>query len=470
MEAQYEEDLIYSKEELGQIREVSDDIFNEMNLPSTKLVSRELVYHIYLALLISIPLPNVFNYFKEVDNNNDPQKYLQDLYDDLLNTPKPSKRSRDFSKRVESSWEYYEKSFRLRSKIQNYEYNYHNLGSTTANFLQGREKVKIQREALRKGKKGDICCLGCNTKWLNNDKDNCPICEKEEDINMFIILANFFCVVGDMSQFYSSLHHNTYEYLCDHWNDLKTLFKRKNKDKNTKWWTKMTAEYGRPQYNKIIKLDGGDWKSNKDFLTFNSKYKLALTPDMEELDLREAKNVSYSDFTIDLSNVEAPPSKKIKMPEKKINLDLFKPKMENLVELHANYCGLRTINLDPSFFPSLTRLYLQHNDIEYTKDIISLIKIKSLRLIDVLGNPIEKSNEIYNLEEEFQKFNIEVRYNPNKKYLSRAKIDEESDPEVKKILQENIDFDVSESSSSIPNQDKLKKKPMQFPPFNNNSN
>lgn len=462
-----EEDLIFNNEQLALIKDVSSDIYDEMGSVPTKLITKNFVYELYLALLISIPLSNIFEYISKIEEK-DPQKELMDLYDDIQNTPLPSKKSTNLKRKITSKYEYYEKIFKLRSKIQNYEFNYHNLGASTANFIQARERLRIEYKHIQKNPIGTICCIGCNTKWLQKDNDFCPVCEKENDINMFATLANFFNIVGDMTQFYQALHPETHEFLLDHWTQIHTLFKKKNKEKNTRLMNKLKAKYGMPQYNKIIKVEGGDWRLEKDIIEFNRKYKLAIVPGTLELDFRTAHNGSLPEFISDINSIRFPFAEKIYFPSRKIDFNNFKPNMPALEEIYAQDCSIKFVDLDPENFLNVRRIDLEGNDIESVDDIKCLKKFKSLKLINLRGNPIERTNAIYDAEEELDP--IEIRYDVRKKYLCKAKIADETDSDVKKIMEQNIDYDVSESSiSSIPNQQKLKKREMRFPSFDDKS-
>ena len=214
----------FSNEELQQIKEVSDDIFEKLESPNNKIITKNFVFEIFLALIISIPLPNIFDFFLEHIDNNE-EKWLLNLYNDLLNLQKINFFSKDLKKRIFSKHEYYEKVFKIRVKIQNFEFNYHNLGGSTANFLRAREILNIEFNHINKNKLGNIKCLNCNTKWLFSETDKCPTCEKENDLEMYIIISNFFKVVGDMTKFYEVLDPKTMDTLCDNWIYIQNYFK-----------------------------------------------------------------------------------------------------------------------------------------------------------------------------------------------------------------------------------------------------
>ena len=202
----YENYNKYNEEEMELIKEISDQFFIQIGSPENKIITKKLFFDIYIALIISIPFPNIFEIYEEIDREKD--KILQNLYDDFLNLKKINFSSKDFKKKIQNKSDYYERAYKIRIKIQNCEFNYHNLAKGTVQFVQAREIIKIQNEYIQKNKIGDIQCQGCGTKWLNNEKDKCPVCEKEEDLNMYLTFVNFFIKV--LSSF---IRLKTYSYI-----------------------------------------------------------------------------------------------------------------------------------------------------------------------------------------------------------------------------------------------------------------
>lgn len=440
-----EEDLIFSNEEIDAIKEVSEDIYEEFGSTSSKLITKNLVFEIYLALLISIPGENIFLWIKEIDIKGK-DKILQNLYDDYLSIKKENFSSRILQKKVQGKYDYYEQAYRKRAKIQNYEFNYHNLANSTSNFIQAREIIKIENKFLKRNKPGPICCKVCGIKWLTSETDACPTCEKANDISMFVTLCNYFNVLGDMEQFFNALHPQTYEYILDNWNEIKNFFKQKSIKKRQDKWNKLVSKYGSQQYKKIIKPDGGDWGLNDDIKEFNAKYNLALITGTLDIDMRNAKNALLPEFISDFNSIKWPFADKLRLPERAIDINNIRPQARFIKEIWACNCKIKTISLDPQYFPNLKIINLENNIIENYDDIKALEKIKSLKVINVLNNPIEANKEIFNAERKLRD-DIELRYNPNLKYSTQARIDAEQDPEVKKIMEQNLDFDESEQES-----------------------
>lgn len=412
-----------SNEELGKIREIAGEIYKEMGSPVTNFLDKNLIINIYITLIISIPFPNIFEIFKKIEKNKDNE--LKFLYDDLINLKKENFSSKDFKKKIYAKYNYYEKAFKIRCKIQNFEYNYHNLGKDIANFIQAREFIKIQYNYISTKKIGDISCKICNTKWLKEENEECPTCKKENDIAMFVILSSFFNVISDMENFFNNLDKETENKLFDNWGKIKLFLKKQNKIKNNKNWYNKIKEYGKAQYNKIIKLDKEN-EINEKFLNFNKKYNLALTKDIEEIDLSDAKNINVETFFKDLNELDLYNCKKITFPQKHFNINNFKPNAPNLEIIKATNGFLKEINLDENFFKKLRILNLENNQIQCFKDLENLKKIKTLKLITLLGNPIEVNTEIYKLEEYLK--DIEIRYDYRRLYIKyNIKYDDSSD-------------------------------------------
>ena len=122
--------------------------------------------------------------------------------------------------------------------------------------------------------KNYISCLNCKTKWLLNDKDDCPRCRKINDIGMFIKLTNYFCILGDMKKFYDNLDPKTSATLYDNWNYILNFFEKKRRQRYHYTWNQKKVEYGVEQYKKIIKFDQGDWGIGTELKEFNKKYNL----------------------------------------------------------------------------------------------------------------------------------------------------------------------------------------------------
>jgi Leucine-rich repeat (LRR) protein len=179
---------------------------------------------------------------------------------------------------------------------------------------------------------------------------------------------------------------------------------------------------------------------------------LALESNQTELDLRDAKLQHKEDkdfFLSNLSEIHFPFVQTIILPERKIDFNSFKPDMPFLTKIIARDCQIKNIDLDETKFLKLKYLELQRNKIETIGDIEKLLKIKTLKVIDVHNNPIEEKNEIFRAEELFENFKKEIRYNMNVKLFKRRDIEEESDSELREIQKKYIDYDESSEENSI---------------------
>ena len=176
---------------------------------------------------------------------------------------------------------------------------------------------------------------------------------------------------------------------------------------------------------------------------------MALVSGTFQIDFNKATSTTKEDFLSDISKLRFPFCKLLILPEVqfKSNLNLFEPNMPKLVHLVAKNCYLKEVDLKVDSFPYLKELNIDDNLIEKYDNIKNLINIESLKIVTIFGNPIEKTNEIYIAEKAFG-MNIDLRYNYNRKYMTKINIDEESDSEIKEIEKKWIDFSDSECSES----------------------
>lgn len=442
-----------SQEEIGMIRVISDDLYEHMSCKNSKIITKDLVFQIYLTLIISIVNLDILQIF-DYDDKNITEKYLQDKYDDLLNIKKINFSSKDLKKRTEAKYFYYEKAIKLRSEIQNRKWSYHNLDSDAATFIRTRELTKIMYNKTKTmdSKKEYLKCYNCGTKWLENENDNCPRCDKENDLTMFVRLCDYFCVMSDMENFYNNLNKETENFILDNWAYIDEYFRKELRRNYADWYNNIKREKGEQQYKKICKRPDVEKTLPEEFKSFNKKYNLALEPQFLELDLRDAEMYYREDkesFLNNLSTLYFPCVQNVILPERKIDFNSFKPDMPFLTKIIARGCQIKKINLDETKFKKLKYLELQRNNIETIQDIESLLKIKSLKVIDVHNNPIEEKNEIFRAEDLFSSLNKELRYNMNVKLFKRRDIDNESDSELREIQKKYIDYDESSEENSI---------------------
>lgn len=442
-------EITFSKKEKRELDRIIKQFYTEMEVLNQAIISYDFIYGIFIALIKSVPIKN-FVKFCMVHEKYDNSEYLEILYRDYSEMEKRNWNSKDLKKRTEAKYKYYKRAFQLRCKIQNIQWTYRNLDKKIRNFIEGKEDVYIAYKKVQTMEKGDYqCCLTCNTKWLKDDKDICPRCEKVNDLAMFIKLTNYFCILGDMQKFYDNLDDKTSKTLYDNWDYILKYFEKKRRQVYHNTWTKKVVEYGIPQYNKIIKLDGGEWALDPEFKEFNKKYNMALVSGTFQIDFNKATSAGKYDFLSDISKLRFPFCKLLILPEVqfKSNLNLFEPNMPKLVHLVAKNCYLKEVDLKVDSFPYLKELNIDDNLIEKYDNIKNLINIESLKIVTIFGNPIEKTDEIYKAEKAFG-MNIDLRYNYNRKYMTKINIDEESDSEIKEIEKKWIDFSDSEFSES----------------------
>lgn len=435
----------FSNEDIEIMKEVAKDFFCQNDTKFNKILSEKVVCDLYIALFKSIQINDIFAFYDKYNENL--ENKLATLYDELISIKKTDFFSKNLLKRIQSKYDYYEKAFKIRTKIQNLQFDYHGLKSSFTNFIRARETLKIEYEFTKSFStlSDKVKCQGCGIKWLNKQEDNCPLCEKENDINMFLILSNFFHIIGDMETFYKNIPEDTEKTFFDNWEYIRNYFSQRRIKITENFYQEKLKRIGKNQYHKLFKNDKGH-AITKSLFNFNAKYNVSLLDNDEELDLREAKNTNVEEFMLDLNKIEFPLCKKIKFG-KRIYLSEFKPKMPLLEEIIARDCNIKEINLDEKYFENLKRLYIENNLIKKYDDIKNLKNIKSLRVIDIHDNPIEPTNELWKLVDNMPE--IEIRYNWRLHSINRNKIDEESNTEIKKILAEIPPDSESEIVSSL---------------------
>ena len=388
--------------------------------------------------------------FLDKANSRKDDTIVENWYQDFSHVEQTGFKSNDLKKRVLAKYEYYKKAFKLRCKIHNVIWDYRDLHKSLRNFIEGREIILLSYDKVSKMNRKDyVPCISCGTKWLENDQDNCPRCDKMNDIGMFIKLSNYFCVLGDMNTFYDSLDEKTSQILYDNWDYILKFFEKKRRKNYHNTWNFKKREYGIEQYNKIIKVEGGEWGLDPVIKEINKKYNVALIEGTKTIDFSHATNCRTEDFLEDLCRIRFPFCETLIFPQVPIKsvLSLFKPDMRWLKVIIAKGCGIKEANLKAEFFPKLHELNLDDNLISKYDDVKELIKIDSLKIVYINNNPIELIDDIYKLEKLFDR-RIDLRYSLLRKYNSKQRIDEESDPDVKRIAKEHIYFDESESEQS----------------------
>ena len=425
----------FSEQEINEIREVSTAIYKDLKVLDNRIITKNFIFNIFLALISSIPIPNIISYLNNFDGEKK-DKHLVNLYDEYLNLKQINFNSKNFKIKTKVKYDYYEAAFKKRIRIQNITWDYAALDKDVTKFIQARETVKITYiRAKDMVDKKYFQCPTCSTKWLDTPDQKCPRCSQKDELSMFIKISNILCVLGDMETFYKELDKTTKDILYDNWKHVLNFFENKRNKRKSKLWSEYRSTYGLPQYEKIIKPEGGDWRLEPEMIEFNKKYNVAFVSGSQVLDFTEAKNLKNYDIIADLNKLNFPFCCKLRIENSKLKINDFKPQMIRLEEIYFNNCHIKDANLESKYFPNVRILDLQNNLIESYDDIKNLINIESLRIIVLIGNPIETKKDIYISEDKFKQ-KIEIRYDPRRKYPSRARL-EESDSEIKELINKN---------------------------------
>ena len=301
-----EEKKELSKKDLEALSPIIDEVYAEIDPQSPKVISKEFVAGIFIALIKSVPIKN-FVSFCQLHDKYDNTEWLENLYWDYMSIKKEDWNSKDLKKRVRGKYNYYKKAFKIRVKIHNIQWEFRGLDKGLRNFIEGKEIIYISYDKIQTmGKEKYISCGNCKTKWLLNDQDKCPRCDQMNDIAMFIKLTNYFCILGDMRTFYNNLDAKTSKILYDNWDYILKYFEKKRRQRYHYTWNQKKVEYGIEQYKKIIKFDQGDWGIGTELKEFNKKYNLALVSGSLEINFNDATNTRTEDFLGDVAKLRFP--------------------------------------------------------------------------------------------------------------------------------------------------------------------
>jgi len=436
------------QEDLALIRDISEQYWAESGSPMGQIIKKDLFFNILLALLLSIPIPNFFEFLAEKDENS-ANDWLKTRYEDLLNLRKVDFSSRDLKKKIEGKFFYYERAFKIRCEIQSYSYDYHGLDKTAANFIRARETIRAQKEQKDSMGLGKEECYTCGAKWLKEKKGFCKVCEEEKQREAYIVIAGFFNVIGDSNTFWNNLGKDAEDALSDHWKEIKAFMQNERNRKKSLAYVTKVRKYGEKQYKEIIKPNGEEPELlDKDLIEFNRKYGVALLQDAVVVNLTDSKNAFDKDFIYNLCMLDFPLCEKLSLPPRHIDINDLKPKMPQLIELRAENCKIKQIELDANFFPKLRRIYLNNNEIEDEMDFRNLNRIKNLKLIVLAGNPIERKDEIWAIKKKWGDNHIEIRLHPQREFPSYKHREEESDSSIAEGMEKFKDCFDSQSLAS----------------------
>jgi len=515
MEATNDYKTMFTEDEKETLKGSCQSFYDLVGCPEGPIINKKLFFSVFMALIISIPNYTIFGIYdkiikkeekpekniknepKKLKNNNKKIKYdnnnfidisdisgeedeksennnennneeseeaandeeiekkLDSLYVKYIDIPQKDFKSKLLLKRVNNKYEYYTKTYEYRELIQNYNYNYRNLDNDAVQYMQAREYTKAQKEQINKYGIGPIKCTGCNTKWLQKEFGECIYCDKKDSIDFYLVVANFFQIIGDADTFWDVIkkeYPNIYDLITDHGKEIQYFFKNERKKVYSKVYYNIVKEYGKKQFNQLVRKKGReviDEEDNKPYKEFNRKYNLALIKKQEIIDLREATNAFKEDFIYDLSLIHFPFVTRLYMAPRKIDINDFKPDMPNLAELNLENCKIKYIELDPEFFQKLWRINLQYNLIEDKTNIRGLKRLPALKIIELHENPIEKTNEIYSTKEDFKKSGILIKFSYQKMFNFYHDIEEEEDSEIKETMKK---FEDCHDEQSLPSE------------------
>ena len=132
-------------------------------------------------------------------------------------------------KQMEIKSRYYEEMFQYRSFIQNYEWDYGDMGEDAGLFIKLREKYKLFNKdyAFTNDKRIGNPCVVCNNACVFAPRTMCSFCMDYDRIEMYIKICKCFHVMGSYFLFYWYLSEVTLRYMVENWNNLSIIFTRK---------------------------------------------------------------------------------------------------------------------------------------------------------------------------------------------------------------------------------------------------
>ena len=113
----------FSNEDIEIMKEVAKDFFCQNDTKFNKILSEKVVCDLYIALFKSIQINDIFAFYDKYNENL--ENKLATLYDELISIKKTDFFSKNLLKRIQSKYDYYEKAFKIRTKIQNLQFDYH---------------------------------------------------------------------------------------------------------------------------------------------------------------------------------------------------------------------------------------------------------------------------------------------------------------------------------------------------------
>lgn len=427
-------------------RNILDMTLDELEPIKSKNIDSDLIVHLCLGIYNSTIFYNPIKFHDDVDKKG-AENYLMNRYNELINLKKTGFDSRNPATRIKSKYEYYHNAFELRSKIQNYEFDYHHLDKDICKFSKAREITRIIYHWTQKNGIGDVSCPVCNTKILKNELDECPVCKKEKDITLFTALECYFAILGDMHNFYHSLSERIYKKLWDNYDEVLKAFQRVIKVYNSQKYRERIALYGPKQFRDLV-IQKGILEIEPRLIRFNKKYNLSLTYDDAIIDLSVAKCMinRYAmkyEFLPEFCSLPFSVCKKLIMPKFKFNTKDLKVDMPYLEILDLSFCNLYELQLNSENFESLKTIYLTGNNFDTYDSIKCLVKFPKLKYIDIHDTPLEKKPDLYDALEAFKDIKMYLLYNAKDRRVCKERISDEEDEDVKSILKKDIDFSIS---------------------------
>ena len=148
---------------------------------------------------------------------------------------------------------------------------------------------------------------------------------------------------------------------------------------------------------KVHKREQYEYSDSKRIEKFKFDYGVEISQEQQVIDLSDTRWFSsqFSSRYIlkDISRIELDKCEKLILPLLCKGIEEFKPKMKNLKFLDMSSCEIKSLKLDPVYFPSLESLYLIDNKIKVCNDIKIISEFPSLKYVYLHKNPIVKSNK-----------------------------------------------------------------------------
>ena len=154
--------------------------------------------------------------------------YLDTMFKELLEVPKKDFNSPFVERQVSAKHDYFERCYKLRTMIQNYNWCYKSLDEDARLFMKLREKYKLYYDDFKLFKDKSLAqkCIVCNMPCVYKPVNVCSYCDNFDRLEMYLKIANCFHVMGSYMMFFFYLPDMAFQYLMDNWEKLSVVFSR----------------------------------------------------------------------------------------------------------------------------------------------------------------------------------------------------------------------------------------------------